>query len=102
MSDEIKTDEVRELPRDEKWPGGRENTANILSEPRELSAPLSESEAKRAMFRRSRRCFLVGGAAALIGIFGWRWMSDEMKYRLLRGTLEFNEWVSENLYSSKR
>ncbi|HEY2847801.1 MAG TPA: molybdopterin-dependent oxidoreductase [Pyrinomonadaceae bacterium] len=104
MSDDrdIKTDEVRELPREEKWPGGRNNTANILDEPRELSEPLGDVDAKRAMFRRSRRGFLVGGAAALIGIFGWRWMPDETKYRLLRGTFEFNEWVSENLYSSKR
>jgi DMSO/TMAO reductase YedYZ molybdopterin-dependent catalytic subunit len=102
MSDEIKTDEVRELPRDEKWPGGQENTANILNEPRELNEPVSDADAKRAMFRRSRRGFLVGGAAALIGIFGWRWMPDETKYKLLRGTFEFNEWVSENLYSSKR
>ncbi len=102
MSDEIKTDEVRELPHEEKWRGGRENTANILNEPRELGEPVSDTEAKRAMFRRSRRGFLVGGAAALIGVFGWRWMPDETKYRLLRGTFEFNEWVSENLYSSKR
>jgi len=104
MSDDrdIKTDEVRELPREEKWPGGRENTANILDEPRELSDPLDDKTANREMFRRSRRGFLVGGAAALIGIFGWRWMPDETKYKLLRGTLEFNEWVSQNLYSPKR
>ena len=99
---DIKSDEVRELPREDKWPGGRENTANVLDEPRELSEPLDDAEAKRAMFRRSRRGFIVGGAAALIGIFGWRWMPDETKYKLLRGTLEFNEWVSENLYSPKR
>ncbi|MFL6375371.1 MAG: molybdopterin-dependent oxidoreductase [Pyrinomonadaceae bacterium] len=99
---DIKTDEVRELPRDERWPGGRDNTANILNEPRELSGPLSEDEAKRDISRRSRRNFLVGGAAALLGIFGWRWMPDETKYKLLRGTFEFNEWVSQNLYSTKR
>ena len=104
MSDDrdIKTDEVRELPRDEKWPGGSENTANILDEPRELSEPLSDTDARKAMFGKSRRNFLVGGAAALIGIFGWRWTPDETKYKLLRGTFEFNEWVSQNLYSPKR
>jgi len=63
MSDEIQTDEVRELPSDEKWPGGRENTANILDETRELSDPLPDAEAKRVMFRKSRRGFLVGGMA---------------------------------------
>jgi len=104
MSDDrdIKTDEVRELSRNEKWPGGRENTANILDEPRELSESLDDKTANREMFRRSRRGFLVGGAAALIGIFGWRWMPDETKYKLLRGTLEFNGWISQNLYSPKR
>ncbi|HTH50744.1 MAG TPA: hypothetical protein VL501_02355, partial [Pyrinomonadaceae bacterium] len=88
--------------RDNTWPGGRDNTANIVGEKRELSEPMSDDEARRAMSRRSRRGFLVGGAAALIGILGWRWMPDETKYKLLRGTLEFNEWVSENLYSPKR
>jgi len=101
-NDDIKTDEVRELPSNETWPAGRENTANILNEPRELSEPLSEVEAKRAMFRRSRRGFIVGGAAALIGIFGWRWMSNETKEMLLRGTFEINRLISESLYSPKR
>ena len=100
MSDEIKTDEVRELPTHERWPGGRENTANILDEPRELSEPVSDSEARRAMSRRSRRGFLIGGAAALIGIFGWRWMPQETKYKLLRGTLELNGRISDSLLSS--
>jgi DMSO/TMAO reductase YedYZ molybdopterin-dependent catalytic subunit len=100
--DEIKIDEVRELASNDVWPGGRENTANIVGETRELSEPMSEADAKRAMFRRSRRGFIVSGAAALIGVLGWRWMPDETKYKLLRGTLEFNEWVSQNLYSSKR
>jgi hypothetical protein len=102
MSDEIKTDEVRELPREEKWPGGNENTANLLDEPRELSQPMPDADARKALFGKSRRNFLVGGAAALIGVFGWRWMPDETKYKLLRGTLEFNGWISDNLYSPKR
>jgi hypothetical protein len=104
MSDnkDIKIDEVRGLPSDEKWSGGGENTANILNEARELSEPLPDTEARKAMFGKSRRSFLVGGAAALIGVFGWRWMPDETKYKLLRGTLEFNGWVSQNLYSPRR
>src|SRR5437764_695200 len=99
---DIKTDEVRELPREERWPGGGENTANILNEPRELSEPMSDVDARKSMSQKSRRNFLIGGAAALIGIFGWRWMPDETKYKLLRGTFEFNEWVSQNLYSPRR
>jgi hypothetical protein len=102
MSDEIKTDEVPELLHEEKWPGGDANTANILKEPRELSEPMSEADSRKTMSGKSRRNFLIGGAAALIGIFGWRWMPDDTKYKLLRGTFEFNEWVSQNLYSPKR
>jgi hypothetical protein len=105
MSDEhedILSDEVRELRGGKVWPGGRDNTANLIGEKRELSEPMDGADAKRSMSRRSRRGFLVGGAAALIGIFGWRWMPDETKYRLLRGTFEFNEWVSQSLYSPKR
>jgi DMSO/TMAO reductase YedYZ molybdopterin-dependent catalytic subunit len=79
-----------------------DNTAAILNEKRELSEPLSDAEAKRQMSNRSRRTFLIGGATALVGIFGWRWMSDETKSTLLRRTFEFNEKVSQIFYSPKR
>ena len=72
----------------------RNNTAKILNEKRILSEPLSDEEAKRRMSRLSRRGFLVGGATALVGVFGWRWMPDETKQNLLRRTFEFNERVS--------
>ena len=73
----------------------RDNTAKILNEKRELSEPLEEAEAKRRMSQKSRRSFLIGGATALVGIFGWRWMPDETKQNLLRRTFEFNEVVSQ-------
>jgi DMSO/TMAO reductase YedYZ molybdopterin-dependent catalytic subunit len=79
-----------------------DNTAAILNEKRELSEPLNDVEAKRQMSNRSRRTFLIGGATALVGIFGWRWMSDETKSTLLRRTFEFNEKVSQIFYSPKR
>lgn len=84
------------------WPDDPENTASVLKEHRDLSAPLSPDEAKRQMSARSRRGFLVGGAAALVGIFGWRWMSDESKAALLRRTFEFNERVSQVFYRPTR
>ncbi|MEJ7862001.1 MAG: molybdopterin-dependent oxidoreductase [Pyrinomonadaceae bacterium] len=80
----------------------RDNTAVILSEKRDLSEPLSDDEAKSEMSRRSRRGFLVGGATALVGIFGWRWMPDETKQNLLRRTFEFNEKVSQVFYRPQR
>ena len=101
MSDDKKVlvEKVREIEsRDEKradsWPDDPNNTASILGERRSLSEPLSPEEAKRRMFARSRRGFLVGGAAGLLGIFGWRWMPDETKEALLRRTFKFNEDVS--------
>lgn len=100
MSDEdIRTDEVRELENKEARP---DNTAEILNEKRILTEPLTNADARRRMAAYSRRGFLVGGAAALLGVFGWRWMSDETKQHLLRRSFEFNEWVSQNLYSPKR
>ncbi len=80
----------------------RDNTAVILNEKRDLSEPLSDDEAKSEMSKRSRRGFLVGGATALVGIFGWRWMPDETKQNLLRRTFEFNERVSQIFYNPKR
>jgi hypothetical protein len=47
------------------------------------------------MFAGSRRSFLTGGVAALLGILGWRWMPEETKARLFRRTFEFNEKVSK-------
>ncbi len=76
-----------------------ENTAVVLKEKRELSEPMTEAEAKKNMSQRSRRTFLVGGVAALAGIFGWRWMPDETKDDLLRRTFRFNERVSQTFFS---
>lgn len=104
---DIRLDEVRELKHKgsttgHSWPDDPESTASALKEFRYLSEPLSPEEAKKQMFARSRRSFLVGGAAALLGIFGWRWMPDETKTALLRRTFEFNERVSQIFYSPKR
>lgn len=98
----IKIDEVRELAANQRWPGGRDNTANLLDEPRELSAPMTEDQARRLMAAPTRRGFLIGGAAALLGLLGWRWMPEETRAKLLRGTFEFNEWVSRSLYDPHR
>lgn len=102
---QIRIDKVRELLHekgDSVWPGNDENTANVIGEHRYLSEPVSESEAKRRMAAMSRRGFFVGGVAALAGIFGWRWLSDETKSALLRRTFEINERVSQIFYSPMR
>jgi DMSO/TMAO reductase YedYZ molybdopterin-dependent catalytic subunit len=102
--DDILTDEVREVRgvSPNAWPDDVNNTATALKERRYLSEPISEEEANQLMFARSRRGFLVGGAAALLGVFGWRWMSDETKASLLRRTFELNEKVSQVFYRPSR
>ncbi len=109
MSDDKKVllEKVRELEAGtghtaDSFPDDPNNTASILNEHRYLSEPISPEEAKKQMFARSRRGFLVGGVAALTSIFGWRWMPDETKADLLRRTFEFNERVSQIFYSPKR
>ena len=104
MSDEretILTDEVREF-RQSSDVVDKNNTASVMRERRVLSEPLSDEKARREMSRYSRRGFLVGGVAAFIGVFGWRWMSDETKDRLLRSTLELNARVSQIFYRPSR
>lgn len=98
--DEVLLEKVRELNTAES--DERENTATILNEKKKVGPPVDSATAKREMFVRSRRSFLVGGAAALLGVFGWRWMPDETKYNLLRRTFEFNEKVSQFFYRPSR
>lgn len=82
--------------------GKPDNTALILNEKRDLSGPMNEAAAKRRMTSLSRRGFLVGGAAALAGFFGWRWMGDETKAALFRRTFGFNETLSQIFYRPTR
>jgi DMSO/TMAO reductase YedYZ molybdopterin-dependent catalytic subunit len=80
----------------------KNNTADILGEKRHLSEPLADGDAKQQMRGYSRRGFILGGAAALIGVLGWRWMPQETRDKLLRRSFEFSEHVSQIFYSPKR
>lgn len=97
---EILVEKVREFERHKR--NDDTNTAKILGEKQYLSEPLNEDEARRRMSALSRRGFIVGGAAAVISVLGWRWMPEETKYKLLRGTFEFNERVSQIFYKPSR
>src|SRR5580765_248801 len=104
---EVLIEKVREFEKRtghtvDSYPDDPQNTASVLKERRYLSKPLSAEAAKRQMFAMSRRGFLVGGVAALAGIFGWRWMPDETKTALLRRTFEFNERLSQIFYRPTR
>jgi len=98
--EKVLLEQVRELRGDEA--DERRNTARVLNEKRELGPPIDEGRARAEMFARSRRAFLIGGAAALAGFFGWRWMPDETKNKLLRRTFELNERVSQFFYRPSR
>jgi DMSO/TMAO reductase YedYZ molybdopterin-dependent catalytic subunit len=80
----------------------RSNTALILNEKRRLSLPIEDDEARREMAGYTRRSFIVGGVAALAGIVGWRWISDETKLAIYRRAFEFNERVSQAFYRPSR
>ena len=108
MSEDKKVllEKVREFERrtghtTDSFPDDANNTASVLSEKRYLSEPMSEADAKGQMFERSRRTFITGGVAAVIGILGWRWMSDETKVGLYKKAFAFNERVSQIFYSPK-
>ena len=103
MSDndrDILLEKVREF--ENRKPDTSANTALILNEKRDLSGVMNEAAAKRRMNSLSRRGFLVGGAAALVSVFGWRWMGEETKANLLRRTFEFNERLSQIFYRPTR
>ncbi|MEP6945318.1 MAG: molybdopterin-dependent oxidoreductase [Acidobacteriota bacterium] len=104
---EILLEKVREFEKrtghtTDSYPGDPSNTASVLREKRHLSEPLSPDEANGQIFARSRRTFITGGAAAVIGILGWRWMSDETKSDLYKKAFRFNERVSQIFYSPKQ
>ncbi len=74
MSREILLEKVREFEKCtgqtvDSYPDDPNSTASVLNEHRYLSEPMTNEEAKRQMSARSRRGFLVGGLAALTGIF---------------------------------
>ncbi len=100
---EVLLEKVREIEKancKEENAATKNNTASILNEKRELSEPLSDEAARRQMSNRSRRTFLIGGATALLGIFGWRLMSDETKNSLLNRTFRFNENISQTFFDN--
>ncbi|MGH9947214.1 MAG: molybdopterin-dependent oxidoreductase [Pyrinomonadaceae bacterium] len=97
--EEVLVEKVREFQKT-KRPDDSPNTATILKEKRELSAPVSETEAKRAMFKRSRRTFLIGGATAVLGYLGYSWLRKPENTYLFERMFRFNENVSRAFFES--
>ena len=101
MSDQ-KEDVLIEGARELRRPLNSENTAEILGEKRHLSAPIDDETALVREESYTRRGFIVGGAAALFGIVGWGWMSEETRTTLLRRTFQINERVAQTFYRPAR
>lgn len=80
----------------------KENTSKILGEKTEFSPVMSDDEAKKAMRRLSRRGFLVAGASAALGIFGYRWIREPEQNWIYERAFKFNEAVSQSYYSPAR
>lgn len=76
-----------------------ENTSRILRENRRVSETLSDEQAKREMIKYSRRRFLVGGAAAALGAFGYWWLRKPEQTYLFTDAFRFNEKLSQLYYS---
>lgn len=71
------------------------NTAKILNEKRDLSEQMSDNEARKIMSRRSRRSFLIGGAAAIAGYFGYSWLRRPENFWIFERGFRFNENLSQ-------
>lgn len=101
------TDTVRRAREDSVAPeANKENSALILNEARRISPLMTETEARREMSRKSRRTFLLSGAAALAGYGGWYWLRSRPEVDGIaspfRGAHEFNERVSRAYFSDAR
>lgn len=73
----------------------KENTARILNEKRDLSASMSDDEARKLMNKYSRRSFLFVGATAIAGYLGYRYLPLPEKEEIFRQAFRFNENVSQ-------
>jgi len=67
-------------------------------------APPSDEAVLREAARRSRRAFILGGAAALAGLGGWRWLvtrpeADHLAWPLRR-VLDANGQLAEEYFSN--
>jgi DMSO/TMAO reductase YedYZ molybdopterin-dependent catalytic subunit len=74
--------------------------------PERTDSPLTGAAAEPEMRRRTRRSFLTGGVAALVGLGAWRWLrtapgEDSLPWPLRR-MLQFNQGLAEGLWSPHR
>jgi len=76
----------------------KNNTSEILNERRQLSAPLSDDEARKMMAKYSRRSFLFVSAAAIAGYLGYRYLPLPPKEEVFKSAFKFNENLSQTTF----
>src|ERR1044072_3134854 len=111
LPNEVLVEKVRELEaakREEeaarlKQLEQRRNTARILGEKIHLSPPMSDEEARKQMGKYSRRSFLLGGGAALLGAGSLYWLHQPEQGwiwdRIFKRTFKTNEDLAQLYYS---
>ena len=77
----------------------KENTARILNENERVSKTMSDAAAKKMMTTHSRRGFIVGGAAAIVGYLGYSWLKNPEQSYIFDKAFRVNESVSQAYYS---
>ncbi len=97
---EVSTEE-KEIVKAKTELNGKENTAKILNEKMRVGESVSDAAAKKFMSNRSRRDFLIGGAAAVFGYLGYSWLRQPDQNSIFTETFRFNEKVSQIYYSPK-
>lgn len=95
------TTEEKEIVEAKNESKDRKNTAVILNEDRRVGEPVSDAEAKKFMLKRSRRDFLIGGAAAVFGYLGYSWLKNPERNYIFTDTFRLNENVGRLYYSPK-
>lgn len=99
-TDEVSTEE-KEIVEAKTESNVKENTAKVLNENVRVGEPVSDAEAKKFMSNRSRRDFLIGGAAAVFGYLGYSWLKKPEQNYFFTDAFRVNEKVSQIYYSPK-
>ena len=103
QENKILLEKVREIE-EQKEPNAStapENSATILGEKRRLTSPLDNDKAKRQIRGYSRRGFLIGGATAVFGFLGYRWLKQPEQAGIFETAFRWNEGVSQDYFSPK-
>jgi DMSO/TMAO reductase YedYZ molybdopterin-dependent catalytic subunit len=101
---EVLVEKVREIEQQKESEKRHfeENTSLLLREKKRLSPPLTEDEVRRRMRGLSRRGFLIGGTAAVVGYLGYSWLKKPENGGIFESAFRWNENLSQDYFSAKQ